>query len=239
MDLKKKLDSLIKQGIYEVSEEKPDPILIARKHKDEYVSLIAALFAYGNVKAILKFLNSLNYENFSSNKNKYYRFQSVQDVSEFLKTIELMKKSYSLNELFLKGYKRNNNVMEGIGEIIKTIYKINPYRSKGYEFLIGKIPPGFSKGVSPYKRWNMYIRWMVRNEYPDLGLWKGIDKKDLIIPLDTHTHKVSLKLGLINRKSYDLQAALELTDKLREFDENDPVKYDFALYRMGQMNIGV
>jgi uncharacterized protein (TIGR02757 family) len=78
---------------------------------------------------------------------------------------------------------------------------------------------------------------MVRDEYPDLGLWEKVNKKDLIIPLDIHTHKVSLKLGLIKRKTYDLQAAIELTNKLKEFDPTDPIKYDFALYRIGQFKM--
>jgi len=238
MNIKEKLDLLIKEGIYEINEKKLDPIIIAKKYNDEYIALIAALFAYGNVKAILKFLNSLDLKNLNSN-NAYYRFQTKKDVEEFLKTIKLMKEKYSLNKLFLKGYEKEKNVIEGIREIIKTIYKINPYTSKGYEFLIGKIPPKKTKGVSPYKRWNMFLRWMVRDSDIDLGLWEGIEKKDLIIPLDTHTHKVSLNLGLLNRKIYDLQAAIELTEKLKEFDKNDPLKYDFALYRIGQFKIDV
>jgi len=237
LNIKEKLDSLIKENIYKVNKNIPDPVMIAHKYKDEYSALTAALFAYGNVRAILKFLNSVNYSDFSSNQNLYYRFQSVKDVNEFFKTIAVMKKNHSLNELFIKGYKKTNNPIDGIGEIIKQIYATNPYRSKGYEFLIGKIPNTKTKGVSPYKRWNMFVRWMVRDEYPDLGIWKNVNKKDLIIPLDTHTHKVSLKLGLLKRKTYDLQAALELTQKLREFDPFDPVKYDFALYRIGQLKI--
>jgi uncharacterized protein (TIGR02757 family) len=241
VDIKTKLDLLIDNDIYEVNTEKPDPILIAHKHKDEYSALIAALFAYGNVRAILKFLNRIDYslENVTFDENLYYRFQSPKDVFIFLKTLSVMKKNFSLNELFLNGYKKENNVIDGISEIIAKIYEISGYRSKGFEFLTGKIPPKKTKGVSPYKRWNMYIRWMVRDSYPDLGLWKGADKKDLIIPLDTHTHRVSLKLGLLSRKTYDLQAALELTENLRKFDKNDPVKYDFALYRIGQLNINI
>jgi len=238
MDIKEKLDSLIKEGIYEISEKKLDPIIIAKKYNDEYIALIAALFAYGNVKAILKFLNSLDLENLNSN-SAYYRFQTKKDVEEFLKTIKILKEKYSLNKLFLQGYEKEKNVIDGIREIIKTIYQINPYTSKGYEFLIGKIPPKKTKGVSPYKRWNMFLRWMVRDSDIDLGLWEGVEKKDLIIPLDTHTHKVSLNLGLLNRKTYDLQAAIELTEKLKEFDKNDPLKYDFALYRIGQFKIDV
>jgi uncharacterized protein (TIGR02757 family) len=238
MDIKTKLDKLIEQNIYEVNEEKLDPIIVAKKHNDEYIALISALFAYGNVKAIIKFLNSLDLKNLNSN-NSYYRFQTKKDVEVFLDTIKKMKEKYSLNTLFLKGYKKNKNPIDGIREIIKKIYEINPYTSKGYQFLIGKIPPNKTKGVSPYKRWNMFIRWMVRDDNLDLGLWKGVDKKDLIIPLDTHTHNVSLKLGLIDRKTYDLQAAIELTQKLKEFDKFDPLKYDFALYRIGQMKIKI
>jgi uncharacterized protein (TIGR02757 family) len=241
-NIKQKLDSLIENNIYEINEEKLDPIMIAKKHKDEYIALIAALFAYGNVKAILKFLNSIDFSFFESGKiqdNLYYRFQNKKDVKEFFKTLYLMKKDYSLNELFLKGYKKENSVIDGLREIIKTIYKINPYTSKGYEFLIGKIPSSKTKGVSPYKRWNMFLRWMVRDSEPDLGLWSGIKKSDLIIPLDTHTHKVSLNLGLLKRKSYDLQSAIELTQKLKEFDPADPLKYDFALYRIGQFKLNL
>ncbi len=236
MDIKAELDFLIKNNIYEVNEEKLDPILIAKKYNDEYIALIAALFAYGNVKAILKFLNSLDFENLDSN-GAYYRFQNKKDVQKFMDTVKKMKEKHSLNELFLKSYEKTKNPIDGIREIIKTIYSVSDYTSKGYEFLIGKIPPDKTKGVSPYKRWNMFLRWMVRDDSLDLGLWKSVDKKDLIIPLDTHTHKVSLNLGLLKRKTYDLQAAIELTEKLKEFDKNDPLKYDFALYRIGQMNI--
>ena len=238
MNIKEKLDNLIKNNIYEISDDKPDPIIIAKKYNDEYISLIAALFAYGNVKAIMKFLTSLDLENLKSNES-YYRFQTKEDVKEFLKTIKLMKESYSLNTLFLKGYQKENNILDGLREIIKTIYNINPYTSKGYEFLIGKIPPDKTKGISPYKRWNMFLRWMVRDTNPDLGLWRKVNKSDLIIPLDTHTHKVSLNLGLLKRKTYDLQSAIELTENLKKFDKNDPLKYDFALYRIGQFKINV
>jgi uncharacterized protein (TIGR02757 family) len=241
-NIKQKLDNLIQNNIYEINEEKLDPIMIAKKYNDEYIALIAALFAYGNVKSILKFLNSIDFSFFETGKipdNLYYRFQTKEDVKEFFKTLYLMKKDYSLNELFLKGYKKENSVIDGLREIIKTIYKINPYTSKGYEFLIGKMPPNKTKGVSPYKRWNMFLRWMVRDSEPDLGLWRGIKKSDLIIPLDTHTHNVSLKLGLLKRKSYDLQSAIELTNALKQFDPVDPLKYDFALYRIGQLKINL
>jgi uncharacterized protein (TIGR02757 family) len=70
-----------------------------------------------------------------------------------------------------------------------------------------------------------------------MGLWEGVKKSDLIIPLDTHTFNVSKKLGLLSRKTYDLESAVLVTQKLKEFDNNDPLKYDFALYRIGQEKI--
>jgi len=65
-------------------------------------------------------------------------------------------------------------------------------------------------------------------------LWDKKYIEDLIIPLDTHTFHVARKLGLLKRKTYDLEAAIELTGVLKIFDFKDPVKYDFALYRLGQ-----
>ena len=83
----------------------------------------------------------------------------------------------------------------------------------------------------------MYLRWMVRNDELDMGLWKDVDKADLILPLDTHTFNVSKNLGMLVRKTYDLKSALLITEKLKEFDKDDPIKYDFALYRLGQEKI--
>lgn len=80
----------------------------------------------------------------------------------------------------------------------------------------------------------MYLRWMVRKDELDLGLFTKIHTKDLLIPLDTYTHKISLTLGLLKRKIYDYKSVLELTQNLKKLDANDPIKYDFALYRLGQ-----
>ena len=226
----------------ELSFERPDPLMIAEKYKDEYISLICALFAYGNAHQIVKFLSSLDFslldkdETFiRKNIKNYYRFQSSKDVKEFFVTLSKIRKEHILENIFLKGYQKDQNVLDGLKEVISLIYDSNPYRSRGYEFLIGKIPSGKIK--SPYKRWNMYLRWMVRDDGHDLGLWTKVYKSSLLIPLDTHTFKVSQKLGLLRRKSYDFKSVILLTQKLKEFDKDDPVKYDFVLYRLGQEGI--
>ena len=90
--IKEKLDKLITENIYEINEQKLDPLLIAKKLKDEYSSLIAAIFAYGNVNAILKFLNKIDYSltKVKLDENLYYRFQTSKDVYEFLKTLKII-----------------------------------------------------------------------------------------------------------------------------------------------------
>ncbi len=228
---------------FELSKTKPDPLMVARKYKNEYISLICALFAYGNATQIVKFLSSLDYSLLKEDdckireslNKKYYRFQNSEDVIQFFITMSKIYRKYSLEKIFAMGYHKKDNVIDGIRELINLLYDANDYRSKGYEFLIGKTPGKNIK--STYKRWNMYLRWMVREDNLDMGIWGEVNKKDLLIPLDTHTFNISRKLGLIKRKTYDFKAVLELTERLRKFDKNDPIKYDFAIYRLGQEKI--
>lgn len=85
---------------------------------------------------------------------------------------------------------------------------------------------------SACKRLNMFLRWMVRHDERgvDFGIWKRLKTKDLICPLDLHVDRAARHFGMISRKQTDWQTALELTETLRSFDPNDPVKYDFALF---------
>lgn len=93
---------------------------------------------------------------------------------------------------------------------------------------------GFPKNdKSACKRLNMLLRWMVRKNSPvDLGLW-DIDPAKLIIPVDTHVHRMALELGLTKRKQADMRTALEITDAMREIWPEDPAKGDFALFGYG------
>ena len=88
---------------------------------------------------------------------------------------------------------------------------------------------------SSCKRLNMFLRWMVRHDDRgvDFGIWQRLSPSQLICPCDVHVERVGRKLGLIQRKQTDWQMALELTENLRQFDPNDPVKYDFALFGLG------
>ncbi|MEA2049306.1 MAG: TIGR02757 family protein [Campylobacterota bacterium] len=252
-NIKQLLDDEVKNrnSTDELSETKPDPLMIAKKYNDEYIALICALFAYGNAKKIVELIESFDFAIINKSEEDiaqsldgyYYRFQTNLDIINFFISIKRLKEKDSLENIFKKGYDKNNNVLDGIYEIINSIIQINDYSSNGYRFLIGTLPKKDKNkdikqiGNSPYKRYNMFLRWMVRSDNLDMGLWKNVDKKDLILPLDTHTFKLGQKLGLLTRKTYDLKSAIEITLSLREFDANDPIKYDFAIYRLGQEKI--
>lgn len=219
---------------------KPDPLQVAKRENNDIIALLCALFAYGNANLILKFLNSLNFKILNESektiknelKHHKYRFQNEQDVAEIFITLKRLKETFDIEETILKGMQNSGKIVDGINLLIKEIYKLNDYRSMGYEFFFAH---SFDKSpISPYKRYNLFLRWMIRNSDIDMGIYKKISPKDLLMPLDVHTHRVSLAFGLIKRKSYDFKAVLELTEKLKEFDKNDPIKYDFALYRLGQ-----
>jgi len=233
--------------------DRPDPLFIAKRYSDEYISLICALFAYGNANQIVKFLDSFDFRILDQNedlikaklKDHYYRFQNPNDVINFFIALRRLKQKDSLEDIFKIGYDKQNCVLEGISEIIHSVSEEFENYSEGLRFLVGTMPKRDKKGDiklvgnSPYKRYNMFLRWMVRSDNLDMGLWRGVDKKNLLLPLDTHTFKVSQKLGLLTRKTYDLKSAFLVTEKLKEFDKNDPIKYDFAIYRLGQEKIVV
>jgi uncharacterized protein (TIGR02757 family) len=246
--IKKRLDAEVKKrnSLGEVTEDKLDPIFVAYRYKDPTVSLICALFAYGNVKQIVKFLDSLDFSLLSASdeeirktlSNHYYRFQKSEDVIALFIALKRLNEKSSLEEIFKSAYKEKNSVVDGINELIKTLHLVYPHVTQGYNFLTSKVTTK-TKGAGALKRWMMFLRWMVRDDNIDMGLWSGINRADLIIPLDTHTFNVSKKLGLLQRRTYDLQAAIELTNTLKTFDANDPLKYDFALYRIGQEKIDI
>lgn len=116
---------------------------------------------------------------------------------------------------------------------------LNHFRS--YFFSLEDFPRRTIKHVSSpaqgssCKRLNMFLRWMVRDDDKgvDFGIWKKMKPAMLICPTDVHVERVARKLNLIARKQVDWRTAIELTENLRKFDSNDPVKYDFALFGLG------
>ena len=245
-NIKNRLEAelLSRDNLQELSYDKPDPLMVAQRYRDEYISLLCALFAYGNAKLIVKFLDSLDFDLLNSSEDviekklakHYYRFQKAQDVIDIFLTIKRLKELDSIENIVYSGYKKEQNLLDGLWNLIDTLRSENPSNTHGFNFYFLNKAKKIT-GAGTYKRYFMYFRWMVRKNSLDMGLWSKIDKKDLIMPLDTHTFNVSRRLGLLERKSCDLKAALELTQTLKTFDSLDPVKYDFALYRLGQESL--
>ncbi len=225
----------------ELSHERPDPLFVAREQHSDAAILLCALYGYGNARLIVRFLQSLDFSLLTQSETEiraalrehYYRFQSSEDVVQSFITLRRLALHVNMEAAFMQGYNREHSIVEGINTLLEAILTCNDYDTPGYRFLFGS-PVTKTRGNAPMKRWMMFLRWMVRHDALDLGRWKAVNPAHLIMPLDTHTFKVSRALGLLERKTYDLQAAIELTCKLKTFDANDPLKYDFALYRIGQ-----
>lgn len=247
-DLKQRLDKEyeVRNTVFELSEDKPDPLFAVKKYLDsKYISeiaLICALLSYGNAKQILKTLLSIDFnvidnrEAILNTSFPLYRFQTRDDIKNIFLCMHDIIENGGIKNIFLDSYNKENNVLFGINAMIESL-RNRVELTNGLDFLIGRKSIK-SSASSPLKRWNMFLRWLVRKDNIDIGIWGDrVSTKHLILPLDTHTFKVSKKLGLLNRKSYDLQSALEITDNLAKFDKDDPIKYDFALYRIGQEKI--
>lgn len=172
-----------------------------------------------------------HYSNFQSLEDAFLPFNDKKDFrDDFLNaTAQKQKVNTSKSEVCLASKLSADNT-EG---------NLNYFRS--YFFSLQDFPRRTIKHVSSplqkstCKRLNMFLRWMVRDDDKgvDFGIWKRIKPRQLICPCDVHVDRVARRLGLISRKQTDWQTALELTAKLREFDANDPVKYDFALFGLG------
>jgi uncharacterized protein (TIGR02757 family) len=110
-------------------------------------------------------------------------------------------------------------------------------RRRGRRGLLHLLPDAAGPGAS--KRWNLYLRWMVRGpDAVDLGAWRGlVPPAALVVPLDTHVHRVARCLGLTRRRDATWRTAEEITAGLRALDAADPVRYDFALCHLGMSGV--
>lgn len=242
--MKEFLDKLVKK--YETKEFiKDDPIRFPHRFKGkndiEISALISALFAFGKREAFIQKLDFLfdvmqnepynficTFDNKNENlKNFVYRFVKGIDIICFLESLNKLycfDKS-SIGELFFEG-REKNNMLEYASNYFYSCLNCKP--ELGFCHLFARPQNG-----GAMKRMNMFLRWMVRRGPVDLGIWDFIKSSELLIPLDVHVGNVSRSLGLLKRNANDYKSVLELTKKLREFDNSDPVKYDFALFGAG------
>jgi uncharacterized protein (TIGR02757 family) len=246
MNIKQKLEYHYRA--FNHSQISPDPLQFLHhfsNEKDiEVMGFIASVFAYGNVKHIVNTLNRfiiiadykpyefiINYRNNLNRISLSHRFYSERDINElFLLLNKTFRENVSLKKLFLNFYNSSEmnlkKAISGFSNYFLENYKRKP--SLGIKFMF----PLPEKG-SACKRMNLFLRWMVRNDELDFGLWNEIPPAKLVIPVDTHVARICRKLELTKRKNINWKMAEEITENLKKFDPVDPVKYDFAICHIG------
>jgi len=239
----------------------PDPLEFLFNYTDkkdiELVGLISSSLAYGRVSQILKSVNFIlkilapsPYE-FIKNTNDFdvlfknfkHRFTKDYELSAFLKSIKkVILENGSIENLFsnsvCKTYKLNS--IKEFNDLIKNNFE---HVQKNYNLLLNNFVNSFKLGKSSLlsnplknsacKRLNLYLKWMIRKDKIDPGIWKNFSSEILIIPLDTHIFKFAKLNNLTVRNTPDFKTAIEITNSFKKISPRDPCKYDFAITRFG------
>ncbi|HMV10603.1 MAG TPA: TIGR02757 family protein [Cyclobacteriaceae bacterium] len=225
-----------------------DPVSIphrfTKKQDIEIAGLFAATLAWGQRKTIIRKCSELM-DRMDNEPHAFVTNHSDNDLKPFLdfkhRTFNATDTLYFIE--FLRSFYKKHKSLEDAFLVPSWDRTVENGLIAFHNIFFGlpDFPTRTKKHVatpargSTCKRLVMYLRWMVRqdNNGVDFGIWKNISPSQLVCPCDLHVDRVARKLKLIKRKQTDWQTALELTDQLRKFDGNDPVKYDFALFGLG------
>lgn len=189
-------------------------------------------------------------------KNYVHRFNTGSDIVHLLSLISRSWSDYgSIGNHFLS-FQSPHQSSPKSSKDTDISHALSSLVSQWREWLPSDAPPTFSYLLtspadgSCCKRWCMFLRWMGRRDTLDPGLWtkghemaKGFSQKrhleshQLVIPLDTHTGRISQTLKLTSRKSLNWKASLEVTRSLKKLDPQDPTRYDFAISRVGILDL--
>jgi uncharacterized protein (TIGR02757 family) len=253
-----------------------DPVQLPHRYRRredrEIVALIAALLAFGRVKAFLPKIEQLLALSGRSPRAYVDRFAPDRDRGFFAAFRHRVYRGEDLRRFFLS----LRRVLDAYGTLESAFIDAAPEGGAHRERLIsfaglfrradaasgvdcasrggvqvgggpcgagasdGELTEGYRhlvadpRGGGACKRWNLFLRWVVRPEDGvDLGLWRRVDPADLILPLDVHVGRISRLLGIRKRRTLDWKAAEEVTEHLRAADPRDPLRFDFALSHIG------
>lgn len=237
-------------GLYEALNRRdlvhPDPLEFLYGYEDvrdrEIVGLVASSLAYGNVNQILKSVASIlaympHPHRFLMESSRTsllhtfhlfkHRFTTGQELATMLfGAREAIEHFGSLRQCLAHGMKQNHET------IVPALSFLVGELSRVFDGKPRSLLPSPERG-SAVKRLNLFLRWMVRHDAVDPGGWDTVSPSKLVVPLDTHMHRICLQLGLTTRKQADLRAALEITEAFRAVSPDDPVRFDFCLTRLG------
>lgn len=218
-----------------------DPISIPHRFSEkqdiEISGFFAAIFAWGKRSIIINKTSDL----MQRMDNVPFEFITQHEDSDLKRLLGFKHRTFNDTDLlycvdFMKRHYARYNSLEDAFRGKTMEERLNYFNS--YFFTSSEAPTRTQKHIpspnrkSACKRINMYLRWMVRKDDRgvDFGIWNNIKPSELICPLDLHVERAAKALGLLTRDKTDWKAAIELTENLRKFDKNDPVKYDFALF---------
>ena len=236
-----------------------DPIQRVRSFTDprdrEIVGLCAAALAFGRVASVLQSIDALlavmgsspahfvrcfeptaHRDTIGTMTHRWVRGPDILALVWIIR--QMLERCGSVERFFSQGYQPD---AEDVGEALESFsmralaFNLDPVygrrRRRGVTFFF----PRPSKG-SACKRLNLYLRWMVRRDQLDLGVWTAVSPAQLVVPLDTHIIRVGQCLRLTRYRSPGWAMAREITETLRRLDPVDPVKYDFSLCHLSMMN---
>ncbi len=223
----------------------PDPLEFLYRYDDvrdrEIVALVASSLAHGRVKQILRSVEAvlaqlgprpgrlLAASRPAELRRRLtdfrHRFNTGLQVTELLLGARRLVWLYgSLEACFAAGVEPGHATLRPA--LTRFVGLLDP-RSR-----CGHLLPRPARGSACKRLWLM-LRWLIRTDAVDPGGWDPAWRSRLVVPLDTHMHRIGLELGFTTRRSADFRTAADLTASLAEFDASDPVKYDFALTRLG------
>jgi uncharacterized protein (TIGR02757 family) len=250
-ELKKALDKI------EMTRPLNDPIRHVRRFRSrsdaEIVGLLVASVAYGRVDQIMRDARTLldilgerpaqfvaDFSKRQANKLDRFkhRFTRSTHMACLVHRLKHALRDYgSLHDLFQEGWVGSRDTRIATSHFVA---KLRSYGCPGFcedcatsgrqsvQYLLPEPQNG-----SAAKRICLYLRWMVRDTYPDVGVWKGFPKSALVIPLDTHVARIGRLVGLTQRRSPDWLTAVEITEALKQLDPDDPLRYDYPLSHLG------
>jgi len=224
----------------------PDPVEFLHHYDDpgdrEIVGLVASSLAYGRVAQTLKsvstvlgrmsspsaFLRSASRNSLDKVFADFrHRFTSGDELSAMLYGAKRAIEKYgSLRACFAHNLKDDDYTV--LPALSAFVDELTTTTSRRHSYLLASPRRG-----SACKRLNLFMRWMVREDDVDPGGWQDVPASKLIMPLDTHMHRICLALGLTRRKQANLRTANEITAAFSTIAPEDPVRYDFALTRLG------
>ena len=247
------LEKLLAEGLG--ADLDPDPILFPHRYSDprdaEVAAFIAASFAFGGVLQIRRFLERL-FDVLSPSPfvaltasrplspfifaGMAHRFISAEGVHRFLGVIRKALLAHgSLEKLYL--YTRGKDAPDLRRDLARFLAWFRQHWGNSIPRQCNFLFPKPERG-SACKRHNLFLRWMARGpDGVDLGLWKAVSPRDLVVPLDTHMARMGEQLALTRRRTRDWRMAEEITRSLSEVRPEDPVAFDYPLTRIGILGV--